>query len=95
MQVYYDGLPFYANSILATVVFGALLFGANELIKKYEFQRDKKVKRKNQLENSDENNFYKIYLNYVESEYNKQNNNFNEAERLLDSAKKYEKKKKL
>ena len=34
MQVYYDGLPFYANSILATVVFGALLFGANELIKK-------------------------------------------------------------
>ncbi|NBO57632.1 MAG: hypothetical protein EBU73_01665 [Chitinophagia bacterium] len=35
MQVYYDGLPFYANSILATVVFGALLFGANELIKKF------------------------------------------------------------
>ena len=35
MQVYYDGLPFYANSILATVLFGALLFGANLLIKRF------------------------------------------------------------
>lgn len=34
-QVYIDGLPFYLNSIVATVVFGALLFGANQLIKKY------------------------------------------------------------
>lgn len=37
MQVYYDGLPFYANSILATVAFGSLLFGANQLIKKYAY----------------------------------------------------------
>lgn len=35
MQTYYDGLPFYANSILATVLFGLLLFGSNMLIKKY------------------------------------------------------------
>ncbi len=34
MQTYVDGLPFYANSILATVVFGSLMFGANLLIKK-------------------------------------------------------------
>lgn len=34
IQTYVDGLPFYANSIIATVVFGAILFGANQLIKK-------------------------------------------------------------
>lgn len=35
MQVYIDGLPFYANSIIATVVFGSILFGAHQLIKKF------------------------------------------------------------
>jgi hypothetical protein len=34
LQTYIDGLPFYANSILATVVFGSILFGAHQLIKK-------------------------------------------------------------
>jgi len=34
LQTYVDGLPFYANSIIATVVFGSILFGANQLIKK-------------------------------------------------------------
>lgn len=33
LQTYIDGLPFYANSILATVVFGSILFGAHQLIK--------------------------------------------------------------
>jgi hypothetical protein len=34
LQAYVDGLPFYANSIIATIVFGSILFGANQLIKK-------------------------------------------------------------
>ena len=34
IQTYVDGLRFYANSIIATVVFGAILFGVNQLIKK-------------------------------------------------------------
>lgn len=36
MQVYIDGLPFYTNSIIATAVFGTLLFGSHQLIKKFK-----------------------------------------------------------
>lgn len=32
MQTYIDGIPFYANSVVATVVFGAFLFGANHMM---------------------------------------------------------------
>ncbi len=32
MQAYTDGLPFYANSIVASLVFGAILFGGNYLL---------------------------------------------------------------
>jgi len=32
MQTYIDGIPFYANSVVATVVFGAFLFGANYMM---------------------------------------------------------------
>lgn len=32
MQTYVDGIPFYANSLVATVVFGALLFGGYQLV---------------------------------------------------------------
>ena len=35
MQVYTDGLPFYTNSIIATVVFSGLLFGVHKLIRKF------------------------------------------------------------
>jgi hypothetical protein len=32
MQTYIDGIPFYANSVVATVVFGAFLFGVNYMM---------------------------------------------------------------
>ncbi len=34
LLTYVDGLPFYGNSILATIVFGAVLFGGYYLLKK-------------------------------------------------------------
>ena len=34
MQCYVDGVPFYANSLLATFIFGSVLFGAYSLISK-------------------------------------------------------------
>ena len=34
MQCYVDGIPFYANSMLATFIFGAVLFGAYSLFTK-------------------------------------------------------------
>jgi hypothetical protein len=34
MQTYVDGLPFYGNSILATIVFSALFFGGYYLLKR-------------------------------------------------------------
>jgi hypothetical protein len=40
MQAYVDGIPFYGNSIVATLVFGLILFGTNHLvIKKVAPQR--------------------------------------------------------
>jgi hypothetical protein len=40
MQAYVDGIPFYGNSIVATFVFGLILFGTNHLvIKKVAPQR--------------------------------------------------------
>lgn len=35
MQAYVDGIPFYANSVVATFVFGAVLFGAHYMIAKW------------------------------------------------------------
>jgi hypothetical protein len=32
MQAYVDGIPFYVNSIVATLVFGLILFGTNHLV---------------------------------------------------------------
>jgi hypothetical protein len=32
MQCYVDGVPFYSNSLLATFIFGAVLFGAYSLL---------------------------------------------------------------
>jgi hypothetical protein len=32
LQTYVDGLPFYGNSIVATLVFGLVLFGSNHLV---------------------------------------------------------------
>jgi hypothetical protein len=32
MQAYVDGIPFYGNSIVATLVFGLILFGTNHLV---------------------------------------------------------------
>ena len=32
MQCYVDGIPFYSNSLLATFIFGAVLFGAYSLL---------------------------------------------------------------
>ena len=34
MQCYVDGVPFYSNSLLATFIFGSVLFGAYSLISK-------------------------------------------------------------
>ncbi len=34
LQAYVDGIPFYANSLVATVVFGAVLFGGQYLLTK-------------------------------------------------------------
>jgi hypothetical protein len=34
MQCYVDGVPFYSNSLLATFIFGAVLFGAYSLFAK-------------------------------------------------------------
>ena len=35
MQAYIDGIPFYANSLVATFVFGAVLFGGHYMISKW------------------------------------------------------------
>jgi hypothetical protein len=32
MQAYVDGIPFYGNSLVATLVFGLILFGTNHLV---------------------------------------------------------------
>jgi hypothetical protein len=32
IQCYVDGIPFYANSMIATFVFGAVLFGAYSVL---------------------------------------------------------------
>jgi hypothetical protein len=34
MQCYVDGVPFYANSMIATFIFGAVLFGAYSVFTK-------------------------------------------------------------
>ena len=35
LQAYVDGIPFYANSLVATFVFGAVLFGGHYMISKW------------------------------------------------------------
>jgi hypothetical protein len=32
MQAYVDGIPFYGNSIVATLAFGLILFGTNQFV---------------------------------------------------------------
>jgi len=40
LQTYADGLPFYSNSLVATVVFGLILFGSNHLmVRKFAVER--------------------------------------------------------
>lgn len=43
MQCYNDALPFYPNSIYASVVFSAILFGSFFLIKNYSFNKQKQI----------------------------------------------------
>jgi len=43
IQCYNDALPFYPNSIYATVVFSAILFGSYALIKSYGLNKQKQV----------------------------------------------------
>ena len=40
---YAAGIPFYYTSLIATFVFGVVLFGGYYLVKKYSFQRNKAI----------------------------------------------------
>ena len=43
MMCYADGLPFYPNALLATVVFSTVLFGSYYLVQRYVLQRNVQV----------------------------------------------------
>jgi hypothetical protein len=43
MQSYTDALPFYANSIYATLLFSTILFGGYYLIKNYWYKRSEQI----------------------------------------------------
>ncbi|HXL56800.1 MAG TPA: DUF6580 family putative transport protein [Chitinophagaceae bacterium] len=43
MQSYTDALPFYANSIYATLLFSTILFGGYYLIKNYWYKRSQQI----------------------------------------------------
>jgi hypothetical protein len=73
----------------------ALAYGqasaVRSLVEEFTRQKDKKIKKKNQQEDNSSELQREIYLYYTESDYQKQNKNYPEALRLLDSVLTYQK----